>query len=209
MDIIQSLKWRYAVKSFDKDYRVPSEKVATLKEAFNLTATSFGLQPLKLLVIKDRKTRERLLPYSMGQEKVVIASHLLVICVDKSFGIADVEQHFDRIKSIRKTTDEVLNPFKEYLLGYFKKTAKEDLHLSAIKQAYIALGNLMTVCAVEGIDACPMEGFQPVGYDEVLDLDSRNLTSVLLLPIGKRADDDFMAKLEKVRKPLSDVIIEI
>ncbi len=67
----------------------------------------------------------------------------------------------------------------------------------------------MTVCALEKIDSCPMEGFISKKYDEILDLESKNLKSVLLLPIGYRADDDFMSKLKKVRKPLSDIVIEL
>ena len=72
---------------------------------------------------------------------------------------------------------------------------------------YIALGNLMTVCSVEKIDACPMEGFVPKEYDKILGLEARGLTSVLLLPVGKRADDDYMASLAKVRKPIEETVI--
>ena len=74
-------------------------------------------------------------------------------------------------------------------------------------QAYLALGNLLTVCALENIDSCPMEGFVPDKYDEILDLDSRNLTSVLVLPVGFRAEDDYMKDLKKVRKDMDEVVI--
>jgi nitroreductase/dihydropteridine reductase len=79
----------------------------------------------------------------------------------------------------------------------------------ATKQAYIALGNLMTVCAVEGIDACPMEGFSPTELDKVLELDQHGLNSVLMLPVGYRAEDDMFADFKKVRKSLSKTIIEL
>ena len=78
-----------------------------------------------------------------------------------------------------------------------------------MNQAYIILGNLMTYCALEKIDACPMEGFIPKNIDKALNLSELNLTSTLLLPIGYRAEDDFMAKLKKVRKPLNEVIIKL
>jgi nitroreductase len=68
---------------------------------------------------------------------------------------------------------------------------------------------LLTVCATEKIDSCPMEGFIPEKYDEVLKLDAHNLTSVLVLPVGYRADDCFMKDLKKVRKDLEDSILEI
>lgn len=79
----------------------------------------------------------------------------------------------------------------------------------SIKQAYIALGNLMTVCAIEQIDSCPMEGFVPKAFDDILDLQSKNLKSVLLLPVGYRAADDMFADFKKVRKPLKETVMEL
>ena len=54
-----------------------------------------------------------------------------------------------------------------------------------------------------------MEGFTPDKYDEILDLKKENLKSVLVLPVGFRATDDYMKDLTKVRKELSESIIEI
>lgn len=46
MNVIESLKWRYAVKKFDADKSLTENQITTLKKAFNLTATSYGLQNL-------------------------------------------------------------------------------------------------------------------------------------------------------------------
>ena len=54
-----------------------------------------------------------------------------------------------------------------------------------------------------------MEGFIPEKYDEILNLSEQNLTSVLVLPIGFRAEDDYMKDLIKVRKNLDEIVIEI
>ena len=66
----------------------------------------------------------------------------------------------------------------------------------------------MTVCALEKIDACPMEGFNAQKYDEFLELKKQNLKSVLVLPVGYRAEDDFMSTLKKVRKPIEESVIK-
>jgi nitroreductase/dihydropteridine reductase len=42
-----------------------------------------------------------------------------------------------------------------------------------------------------------------------LDLTSKNLEAVLLLPVGTRAKDDYMASQKKVRKSLEDSVIDI
>ncbi len=209
MDIIESLEWRYATKKFNPEYNVSDKDLLTIKEAFNLTATSFGLQPIKMLVLKNKETREKLVPHAFGQKQVVDASHLLVICIQKDYTTKDIEKYFSLVKSIRDTPDAILDPFKNDLIGIFEKKSIEEIQKASKSQAYIALGNLLTVCATLKIDSCPMEGFLPEKLDKELDLASLNLKSVLLLPIGKRADDDYMSELKKVRRPLSESVLEI
>jgi|TARA_B100000809_G_scaffold57862_1_gene54067 nitroreductase len=209
MNIIDSLKWRYAVKKFDTNKNLSEKQIETLKEAFNLTATSYGLQPLKLVIIKNKKIQEKLVPFSWNQQQILQASHLLVICIKDNYTTKEVENYFNLVQKIRNTPDEVINPFKKFLTAEIAKKTQEELYVSNKNQAYIALGNLLTVCASQEIDSCPMEGFTPEKYDEILDLTKDNLKSVLVLPVGFRASDDYMKDLTKVRKNISDSIIEI
>lgn len=208
MNTIESLKWRYAVKKFDSNKILSARQIETLKEAFNLTATSYGLQPLKLVVINNNNIQKELVAASFNQPQVLEASHLLVICIPKKYAITEVEEYFNLVKKIRATPEEVINPFKTFLTADISKKTQEELLVWNRNQAYIALGNLLTVCAVEQIDACPMEGFVPAKYDEILGLKEQNLTATLVLPVGFRAEDDYMKDLKKVRKNLEDVVIE-
>ena len=209
MNIIDSLKWRYAVKKFDSNKSVPQQKIETLKEAFNLTATSYGLQPLKLLVINKKEIQKELVEHSWNQPQVLDASHLLVICIPKEYTTKEVENYFKLVQKLRQTPNSILTPFKEFLTAEIEKKTQEELFIWNKNQAYLALGNLLTVCASEQIDSCPMEGFVPEKYDEVLNLGEQNLASTLVLPIGFRADDDYMKDLKKIRKNIDDVVIEM
>jgi len=209
MNIIESLKWRYAVKKFDSEKQLSEAQISTLHEAFNLTATSYGLQPIKLVVVKNKEIQKELVSHSWNQSQIVDASHVLVICIPKNYSSLEVENYFKLVQKIRNTPNEIIKPFKEFLTSDIEKKSQEELTLWNKNQAYIALGNLMTVCAVEKIDACPMEGFIPEKYDEVLNLTDKNLQSVLVLPVGFRSDDCHMKDLTKVRKDLTETIVEI
>ena len=209
MNIIDSLKWRYAVKKFDNAKQLSETQINTLKEAFNLTATSYGLQPLKLVIVKNKEIQKELVKYSWNQHQVLDASHLLVICVPKEYTSKEVKNYFNLVQKIRNTEDAVINPFKEFLTAEIEKKTQEELLVWNKNQAYLALGNLLTVCATQEIDACPMEGFIPAEYDKILNLSAQNLQSVLVLPVGFRANDDYMKDLAKVRKETEEVILEI
>ena len=209
MSILEKLNWRYATKKFNDTKKLSVAQLNTLKEAFNLTALSYGLQTLKLVIIEDNAKRENLVGISYGQRQVADASHLLVLCIQNEIDEKDVNEHFETIKSIRNTPDAILSPFKTQLQSSINEMTATKKVVWATKQAYIALGNLMTVCAVEGIDSCPMEGFIPKDLDAALGLDKLGLTSVLLLPVGFRAEDDKFSSFKKVRKQLSQTIIEL
>ncbi len=209
MNIIESLRWRYATKKFDNTKVLPQEKIDILTEAFNLTATSYGLQPLKLVVIKDKELQSRLTQHSWNQQQVADASHVLVFCIEKIVGEEYISKHFENVKTTRNTSEEILDPFKKQLVDSFKNKPAEEISTWASKQAYLAMGNLLTVCAIEEIDACPMEGFIPDKYDELLNLKDLGLSSVLVLPVGYRAKDDMFSDFKKVRRSISDTVITI
>lgn len=206
---IEHLEWRYAVKKFDAKKILPKDKIRGLKQAFNLTATSYGLQPIKMLVIKNKELQGRLVAHSYGQQQVGDASHVLVICIEGKIDREYITRYFEQVKKIRGIHDDVLDPFKDSLVESFSKKETKEVRRWATNQAYLALGNLLSFCGLEEIDSCPMEGFIPKEYDRLLKLDTLGLNSVLVLPVGYRAEDDIFSEMKKVRKNIDDIIIEI
>lgn len=207
-DTLDKLQWRYACKRFDSEKKLSKQKLSVLKESFNLTATSYGLQPLKMVVIEDIKIKEQLVPHSYNQIQVRDASHVLVICIEKELSADYIKGYFKKVETVRDTPRDILDPFENSLLDSFSAKTKEEIKTWMVNQAYLALGNLLTVCALEEIDSCPMEGFIPEKYDELLELDKLGLKSVLVLPVGYRHPDDFFSTLKKVRRGTPEVIIE-
>ncbi len=205
---IENLKWRYATKNFDAALLLEKSKLEVLVEAFNLTATSYGLQPCRMIVLQNRELQQKMVPMAYGQRQVEDAPVVLVLCtsiIDEGY----VARYFDLVQKIRNTSPEILKPFQDQLEARFTTMQLEEVEAWAKNQAYIALGNLMTICADQRIDSCPMEGFNPAQVDELLELKDKGLKSVLLLPIGHRKEDDMFASMEKVRLPLEDVVIFI
>jgi len=207
MDILQKLNRRYATKKFS-DQKIKLSVLQTILEAANLTATSYGLQAYKILVIDDTEVRKQLMPFSMEQEQVMQASHLLVLCRYAKVSPEHVAEFGSRIgKAKSKTPIEIEAYSKKIIAKIEKKKAAGQFEAWLEKQVYIVLGNLMTTCAMLDVDSCPMEGFEPEAYDKLLGLEALNLKSVVLLPIGYRAEDDKYQFRKKVRKDLEDLLV--
>ena len=208
-NIIEKLQWRYATKKFDSSKILSEEKLNILKEAFNLTATSFGLQPLKLVVISNTELKEKLMSFTYNQPQIRDASHILILCIEKKINESFIVDHFKRVEGLRNTPREILEPFEKNLIDSFTEKDAGEIRVWMINQLYLTLGALLTVCAVEDIDSCPMEGFEPEKYDEFLGLDKKGLESVIVLPVGYRDESDFFINLKKVRRGVNELVIEI
>ncbi|MDJ0726807.1 MAG: NAD(P)H-dependent oxidoreductase [Prochloraceae cyanobacterium] len=202
--VLEQLNWRYATKKFDPTKKIPDKVWEVLEQSLVLAPSSFGLQPWKFIVVRNPEIRSKLLEHSWGQTMVVDASHLVVLTVKKDINETDVDEYIKTIAEVRETTVEKLAGFSNQIKGFLKQPI--DLNVWSTKQVYIALGQFMTSAAMLEIDTCPMEGFIPAKYDEILGLTETRYSSVVLCPAGYRADDDKYATLPKVRFSTEKVV---
>ena len=205
-EVLDQLRWRYAVKTFDTSRKIPADAWAKLEEALILAPSSYGLQPWKFFVVEDPGTREKLLPHTWGQRQIVDASHLVVFAVKADVGPTDVERLIARSAEVRGIHPDVLVGYKKLMIGSMAKLSPELIREWMTRQVFIAHGVFLTTAAMMGIDACPMEGFVAAQYDEILGLPAKGYRSVVLATAGYRAVDDANATLAKVRFRKSEII---
>lgn len=205
MELLDALKWRYATKKFDSSKKVAIEDVDKIIEAAWLAPTSSGLQPFELLVITNQEIKDKLVPVSFGQQMVADCSHLLVFAVWDNYTEARIDKIYEHHTRIRQQLTDRYNAYTDRLkANYLNREAQINFDHAA-RQAYIALGFAMAEAAALKIDATPMEGFINSEVDEILNLSTKGLKSVLLLPIGYRDEEnDWLVNQKKVRHPLSD-----
>ena len=209
-NLLKHQEWRYAVKKFDASRKIDDATWDALEQSLILSPSSFGLQPWKFLIITDQPLRERLKPASWNQSQVTDCSHYVVFCAKKSVSEADVDHLVHSIAVTRGVEVQSLKGYRDVMVGFAAKAEKEGWaqHWTT-RQTYIALGNLMTSAAMLGIDTCPMEGFEPEKYDEILGLPARGLNAVVACCVGYRSPDDKYAKARKVRFPAHELVERI
>lgn len=210
IELVQSLKWRYAVKRFDPSKKIAAETWKALEDALILTPSSYGLQPWKFLVITNQALREKLVPHSWNQKQVADCSHLVAILTKTKIDTADIDAWIARLAEVRGGTPEQLAGYRQIMLSDLIEGPRAQYAADwAARQAYIALGNLMTSAALLSIDTCPMEGFVPAKYDEILGIQHSEWTTTVLCPCGYRSSDDKNSKMIKVRFDSKKLIEQI
>jgi len=206
-DLLSQLSWRYAVKQFDPTRTLTPETWSTLAQALVLSPSSFGLQPYRFLAIASAELKARLRPASWNQSQITDCSHLVVFTVRTGMIEADVDHFVARTAAVRGVSVESIAGYRKVMVGDVVHGVRGRIAQEwATRQAYIALGNLMTSAAVLGVDACPLEGLEPAKYDEILGLAPTGYATVVACALGYRAATDKYATLPKVRFPLAELV---
>lgn len=209
MELLNKLQWRYAAKAMNGK-KVEQEKIDRILEAARLAPTSSGLQPFEIFVVTNQETKEKLKEAASNQSQVADCSHLLVFAAWDTYTAERINYMFDLTNELRGGTNEGWENYRQFLLNSYVNRPADENFVHTAKQAYIAFGAAIIAAAFEGVDATPMEGFNPSKVDEILGLNEKGLKSVLILPIGYRdSEKDWLENLVKVRKPKDKFITEI
>lgn len=208
MALIDQLNKRYATKKFDATKKISEENLNTLLEAIRLSASSFGLQAYKVVVVEHEATRKLLRAVAWNQSQITDASHLLVFAVDSDFNESGVDHYLRNIARTRKVNVNTLTGYGDMMKGSLNRP-QEEIQNWLIRQVYIALGFGLVAAAELNIDACPMEGFDNDQFDEILGLNKKGLHAAVIMAVGYRSAEDGYQHLAKVRRSKEEFILTI
>jgi len=210
-DYIESLNWRYAVKKYDPTRKVSDIDIEKLKEAVQLSVSSMGLQPYKVIIVEDKDVKEKLADAFSGNNKnlAVAASHIFIFANEVNVNETHIDSYVENIAETRGISKEDVSGFEASMKGYISSLTEEQKNNWTAKQAYIAMSGLINAAAVLRVDTTPMEGFNAAGVNEILKLEEKGLNAAVIATVGYRADDDASQNLKKVRKPENELFITI
>ena len=208
--LVESLNWRYATKKFDPAKKIDTAIWQALEEALILSPSSYGLQPWKFIVVHDPALRAQLREKAWGQSQVTDASHFVVFTHRRDLTEADIDRFVARIAEVRGVSVESQEGYRQMMVGNLVKGPKHATIADwTARQAYIALGQLMTAAASLGVDTTPMEGLDPAAFDQTLGLEGTGYATVMACALGYRAADDAYAALPKVRFSKNELVVNL
>ncbi|MES2173403.1 MAG: NAD(P)H-dependent oxidoreductase [Pseudomonadota bacterium] len=208
--LIDRLNWRYATKKMNPERQVPEDTLERILEAVRLAPTSSGLQQFEVIVVTNADVREKIRAIAWDQAQVVDASHLIVFAAWDNYTPERINHMFDLVNDERGFKNEGWEAYRQQLLGSYPQRDAQTNFEHAARQAYVGLGIALTAAAFEEVDATPMEGFDPDALDAILDLRARGLRSVVMMPVGYRAEEgDWLVNLKKVRRPVADFVSRV
>lgn len=208
-NFIENQKWRYATKKFDASKKISEADFNVLKQAIQLSSSSYGLQPYKVFIIENPEIRAKIQPVAWGQSQIVEASHLLVFANITNFGASQIDTYIENMAATRGITVESIQGYADFMKSKITTLPVDLRNTWTSKQTYLALGNLLNAAAELKIDVTPMEGFEPEKVNEILGLNEMGLNASLLATIGYRHEEDATQHYAKVRKPENELFITL
>ena len=206
---IENQNWRYATKKFDATKKITAEDLNTLKEAIRLSASSYGLQPYKIIIVENSELRAQLKGAAFNQSQIVDASVVIVFANEINFGEEEIISFSKNMSKTREIPLESIQGYVEYMKSNIVTLSEEPRNIWSSKQTYLALGNLLNAAAELKIDTTPMEGFVAAQVNELLGLNALGLNATLIVTLGYRHDEDATQHYKKVRKSSEDLFITL
>ena len=196
MTIQELLLKRFATKKFDSAKQVSEADLLYILECARLSCSLSNTQPWLISVVTNQEIRAKLREVSFGQAQVTDASHLLVISTVNDPMIR-VNRTVDLIAEKGNATSA--ENYKKMAMGVLAGTP-EQTFLRMSQQVHLALQAMILAATERGIDSCPMGGFLPQKYAEILGM--TDAVPTCLLAIGYASE----AGHGKIRVPMEDIV---
>lgn len=205
---IDALNSRFAVSKFDVTKKLSDDQITLLKDSLRLTPSSMNIQPWKFIFIRDKNLLQKIYDENAcHQDQVITCDCLVVVCFRTDINSGYINSWLEEMTRQSGATRESLEGYEKMISGFAEYSNEADKERYARDMAFVALGNMLTVCAIEGIDAGPMAGYDAGKMDELLGLKEKNLKSAVLCAVGVKAEG--VASRGKLRWSNENVIMEM
>ncbi|NIF18819.1 oxygen-insensitive NAD(P)H nitroreductase [Pantoea sp. Cy-639] len=213
MDTVALAKRRYTTKAYDASRRIPQATIDALLEQLRHSPSSVNSQPWHFVVAdsdegKARLARSTEVGFAYNTPKLLNASHVIVFAARTDMTEAHLQKVLAQEGLDGRFRDDQARAGQDQSRRFYvnlHRHDQKDLQHWMEKQTYLALGTALLGAAAYGLDATPIEGFDPKALDAELGLREQGFTSVVMLCLGYRSEADFNAGLGKSRLPASDV----
>jgi len=189
---LDKLMGKHLTRYFDPSRTIPEETLQKLLQFLRSAPTSTNIQPNHFYVLATDEGKQRLAD-NLGQrfqdnaEKILNSSHTIILTTR-----ADLpDSHVDAVFSKERADGRFPDPAKQELWESMTRDSLnlrnygyKDLNHWMEKQTYMAVGLTMMAAAELGVEATPLEGFDPTSVDKAFKIRETGHPTTVLLALG-------------------------
>lgn len=200
-DFKEIVTGRRSIRNYNPDVKISREEMAEILEEAALAPSSVNLQPWRFVVIDSKEGKETLAPLAkFNQRQVQTSAAVIAVFMDMKS-----EEYLERIYNAAvekgympaEVRDQQVPAIKGLVEGMSFEQKKE---MNLIDAGLVSM-QLMLAARAHGYDTNPIGGYEKDRIAESFDLDKERYYPVMLISIGKAADQGY----KSVRLPVDTI----
>ena len=189
---LDTLMGKHLTRYFDGTRTIPQETLQQLLKFLRSTPSSTNIQPNHFYVLATDEGKERLATnlgerFQDNAEKVLNASHTIICTTRADLPESHLEAVFAKERADGRFPEAGKQGLWESMTRDFlnlRNYAYKDVNHWMEKQTYMAVGMTMMAAAELGVEATPLEGFDPSSVDKAFKIREAGHTTTVLLALG-------------------------
>lgn len=182
---------RRSVKVYDPEVKISREEMTEILEEASRAPSAINMQPWRFLVIDSAEGKEKLAPLaSFNQTKVLTSSAIIAVFYD-AHNIEYIDEIFDKAVELGYMPQDIKDVQLQQAKLYYASLSASDLHDVNLLDSGLVSMQLMLVARAHGYDTNPMAGYDKDQIAEVFGLDKERFQPVMLISIGKAAQEGY------------------
>lgn len=189
---LDKLMSKHLSRYFDGSKTIPDETLQQLLRFLRSAPTSTNIQPNHFYVVSTQEGKERLAAnlgerFQDNAEKILNASHTIILTTRADVPEHHLEAVFAKERADGRFADEAKQERWESMTRDFvnlRKYSYKDAYHWMEKQTYMVMGLTMMAAAELGVEAMPLEGFDPISVDKAFNIRATGHTTTVLLALG-------------------------
>ncbi|MCY9364399.1 nitroreductase family protein [Bacillus spizizenii] len=190
-DFMEIMKGRRSIRNYDPTVKISKKEMTEILEEATTAPSSVNAQPWRFLVIDSPEGKEKLAPLaSFNQTQVTTSSAVIAVFADMNNGDY-LEEIYSKAVELGYMPQEVKDRQIAALTAHFEKLPAQVNRETILIDGGLVSMQLMLTARAHGYDTNPIGGYDKENIAETFGLDKERYVPVMLLSIGKAADEGY------------------
>ncbi|PEZ76390.1 MULTISPECIES: nitroreductase family protein [Bacillaceae] len=200
-DFKEIVTGRRSIKNYDKSVKISREEMEEILTLATLAPSSVNMQPWRFLVIDSPEGKATLAPLARFNQNQVETSSAVIAVFGDMNNFDNGEEIYGKAVELGLMPLEVKENILASFAGYFEKITSEEMKEVVLVDGGLVSMQLMLAARAYGYDTNPIGGYEKDQIAEAFGLDKDRYVPVMLISIGKAADNGH----QSVRLPIDKV----
>lgn len=197
----ETVKSRRSIRTYQPDVKISQQEMQELLAEATLAPSSLNLQPWRFLVIESEEGKATLKELAkFNQRQVETSSAVIAVFVDME-SIETTQEIYDLAVEKGVMPADVRDRQVPSIQSMLRAIPREEMRAMNFIDAGLVSMQIMLSAQARGYATNPMGGFEKEKIAEAYGLDKNRFEPVMLISIGKAADEGHAS----VRLPIDDI----